>query len=293
MKSRLAPSGNRPPLARNPAILALLLLSTLGLRAQQTATLPPVDEKQVIQMLLLRIDSLEASEKELQDRVKKLEKGQSGNVAPTPVDPPAANQTARAEQESESLEPEKTDVNKTLLNIRGFSDFGLYGGNQKGRHTSFSLGDLNLFITSDISERFKFLTEPVFEANQDNGFEVDLERVLLEYDLNDYFKLSGGRYDTAIGYYNTAFHHTTWFQTATDRPYLFRDEEPILPVHSVYPVALENTIGTFLGEDGKVDIGRNHDLRPAAVPSLALYHPLGILEQLGPGRRCNRSCCPT
>jgi len=233
MKSRLAPSGNRPPLARNLAILALLLLSTLGLSAQQTATLPPVDDKQVIQMLLLRIDRLEASEKELQDRVKKLEKGQSGNVAPTPVDPPAANQTARAEQESESLEPEKTDVNKTLLNIRGFSDFGLYGGNQKGQHTSFSLGDLNLFITSDISERFKFLTELVFEANQDNGFEVDLERVLLEYDLNDYFKLSGGRYDTAIGYYNTAFHHTTWFQTATDRPYLFRDEEPILPVHSV------------------------------------------------------------
>jgi hypothetical protein len=236
MKSALAPSGNFPSV-RNLAPIVLLLLSTFDLRAQQTSTASPTDDKQIIQMLLRRIDRLEASEKQLQDRVRLLEKGQPRTGTPAQADPTAADQTtadagANA-QESESLEPEKTDVTKTLLNIRGFSDFGLYGGNQKGQHTSFALGDLNLFITSDISERFKFLTELVFEANQDNGFEVDLERVLLEYDLNDYFKLSGGRFDTAIGYYNTAFHHTTWFQTTTDRPFLFRDEDPILPVHSV------------------------------------------------------------
>jgi len=233
MKSPLAPSCNRPFLASTLAALALLLSAVLDMRAQQTATPPPVDDKQIIQMLLQRIDRLEASENELRDRVKQLEKGPPRATAPAPVDPPVASQTARGDQESESLAPEKTDVTKTLLNIRGFSDFGLYGGNEKGQHTSFSLGDLNLFITSDISERFKFLTELVFEANPDNSFETDLERVLLEYDLNDYFKLSGGRFDTAIGYYNTAFHHTTWFQTTTNRPYLFQDEEPILPVHSV------------------------------------------------------------
>jgi hypothetical protein len=233
MKLSLARSGNRSHVARNLVTLALVLLSTFYLRAQETATPPAADDKQIIQMLLQRIDHLEASEKQLQDRVRLLEKGQSGPGTPAPTDPPAANQAARTEQESEPVAPEKADVTKTLLNIRGFSDFGLYGGNQKGQHTSFALGDLNLFITSDISERFKFLTELVFEVNQDNGFDVDLERVLLEYDLNDYFKLSGGRFDTAIGYYNTAFHHTTWFQTTTDRPYLFRDEDPILPVHSV------------------------------------------------------------
>lgn len=230
MKLHLALSGNRLPVARTLATLLLFLLATFRLYGQATA--PPDDDKQIIQMLLQRIDHLEASEKELRDRVTQLEK-QSGTATSISAMPPTASQSARVEQESESLEPEKTDVSKTLLNIRGFSDFGLYGGNQKGQHTSFTLGDLNLFITSDISERFKFLTELVFEANQENGFEVDLERVLLEYDLNDYFKLSGGRFDTAIGYYNTAFHHTTWFQTTTNRPFLFQDEEPILPVHSV------------------------------------------------------------
>lgn len=240
MKLRLASSEKCPSVPKNLATLSLLLLCAFDLRAQQTATPATADDKQIIQTLLQRIDHLEASEKQLQasekqlqERVKLLEKGQSGTGTPAPADPPAQDQAARAEQESEPLEVEKTDVSKTLMKIRGFSDFGLYGGNQQGQHTSFSLGDLNLFITSDISERFKFLTELVFEADQDNGFGVDLERVLLEYDLNDYFKLSGGRYDTAIGYYNTAFHHTTWFQTTTDRPYLFRDEEPILPVHSV------------------------------------------------------------
>ena len=44
-----------------------------------------------------------------------------------------------------------------------------------------------------------------------------------------------GRYHTAIGYYNTAYHHSTWLQTATGRPFLFKfeDDSGILPIHNV------------------------------------------------------------
>jgi hypothetical protein len=75
----------------------------------------------------------------------------------------------------------------------------------------------------------------VFEVHQDNAFRAVLERVLLDYSLNDYFNLSVGRYHTAIGYYNTAYHNATWFQTATERPYIFEyeDEGGILPIHMV------------------------------------------------------------
>jgi hypothetical protein len=84
----------------------------------------------------------------------------------------------------------------------------------------------------------------VFEANSGqspanpgpiNAFKVEPERVLLEYSLNDYFNLSLGRYHTAIGYYNTAYHHSTWLQTTTGRPFLFEfeDDGGILPVHTV------------------------------------------------------------
>jgi len=59
--------------------------------------------------------------------------------------------------------------------------------------------------------------------------------MLLQYSYNDYFNLSVGRYHTAIGYYNTAYHHSTWFQTTTGRPFLFQFEDRggILPVHTV------------------------------------------------------------
>jgi hypothetical protein len=143
------------------------------------------------------------------------------------------------------LEPERMDVSKTLLRIRGFGDINFHGDNQKGDTTSFTLGQLNLFVTSDISEKFKFLGEIVFEGGPDNiygvtrgennTFGVDVERLLLQYSYNDYFNVSVGRYHTAIGYYNTAYHHSTWFQTTTGRPFLFQFEDRggILPVHTV------------------------------------------------------------
>lgn len=158
----------------------------------------------------------------------------------TPVPPPP-----RANEQADHAVPERMDVGNTLLKLRGFGDINLHGDNHKGDTTSFSLGQLNLFVTSDISEKFKFLSEIIFEGGPDNiygvttgqknTFSVDVERYLIEYSYSDYFKLAAGRWHTAIGYYNTAFHHSTWFQTTTDRPFLFNFEDRggILPIHTV------------------------------------------------------------
>lgn len=202
-------------------------------------------DQQTVKMLLQRIEQLEADQKALKERVAQLESAQKpGSTANSAAQPTPASATAHLGEPTETPEPEKMDVSKTLLNIRGFGDFGLYGGNQKGQTTSFSLGELNLFVTSNISDRFKFLSEIVFEANSGespstqepiNAFKAEPERVLLEYSLNDYFNLAAGRYHTAIGYYNTAYHHSTWLQTTTGRPFLFEfeDDGGILPVHTV------------------------------------------------------------
>jgi hypothetical protein len=229
----------------------------------------PELDSQTLQVLLRRVEQLESDDQQLRARVAELEKmlpagttsaatptpgrgagnamssmAASPSLAPTaPSSTPAAHVTvseaAHASQQSDTLEPDHMDVNKMLLNIRGFGDFGLYGGTQKGETTTFSLGQLNLFITSNVSDRFKVLSELVFEVHQNNDFEEDLERILLEYSFSDDFKLSAGRYHTSIGYYNTAYHHTTWFQTATSRPYIFNyeDEGGILPIHNVGVVA--------------------------------------------------------
>jgi len=236
-------------------VLSALVMNSALLFAQSVDSA----DGQTIQKLLQRIDQLEA-------RVARLEAAQlsgagaTSTVAATPTRASAASSStmapardvASSQQETENEqqpgngpEPERMDVSKTLLRIRGFGDINFHGDNGEGDTTSFTLGQLNLFVTSDISEKFKFLSEIVFEAGPDNiygvprgasnSFGVDIERYLLQYSYNDYFNLSVGRYHTAIGYYNTAYHHSTWFQTATGRPFLFQfeDQGGILPIHTI------------------------------------------------------------
>lgn len=284
-------------------LAGLALLGAPGLRAQQSSDSAATD-KQTLELLLQRIDQLEA-------RVRQLEadKQQAATVsmvsasvannslqasAPAPstasslspglISPPAparsavpalaasvqpqqgtANATPVAAQmgspqqqepessQSENAMAERMDLSKTLLRIRGFGDVSLIGGNrqaypptnQPAQTTSFALGQLDLFTTSDISDKFKFIGEIVFEGGPDNiygvttgsnnTFAVDIERYIIQYSYNDYFNVSAGRWHTGIGYYNTAYHHSTWLQTTTGRPLLFQFEDRggILPIHTV------------------------------------------------------------
>jgi hypothetical protein len=141
------------------------------------------------------------------------------------------------------------------LNIRGFFDFNIGSGSlanplifpvatngcmvcgnpETPPHTGFQAGEFDLFITSRLSDHLSFLTEMVFGADTTNEFSIDIERYQLTYRLNDYFSISAGRFHTAIGYYNTAYHHGNWFSTAEGRPimYLFEDSGGVLPVHTV------------------------------------------------------------
>jgi hypothetical protein len=102
-------------------------------------------------------------------------------------------------------------------------------------HTSFRAGEFDLFMTSQLSDKLSFLAETVFSTGPENDFEVDIERFQLTYQQNQYFQISAGRYHSAIGYYNTAYHHGLWFSTATGRPFMdfFEDAGGVLPVHEM------------------------------------------------------------
>lgn len=311
-------SGVRTTLRRCSGTLGrfLLLLPLLGtsltsISAAQSVPATSPDQ-QTLQMLLQRIDQLEA-------RVRQLEAAQHPPIAdvaasaaaqqstapappalltqppapyfqlaqnqPQPGTPsaPAASMQASTPQEheaepSERTETERMDLSKTLLRIRGFGDVTLHGDNYRPPGlrpdtTAFTLGQLNLFVTSDISDKFKFLSEIVFEAGPDNiygqergvanTFGVDVERYLLTYSYNDYFSLSAGRYHTAIGYYNTAYHHSTWLQTTTGRPLLFafEDQGGILPIHNVGVEAYGRIPSGFLGLHYVAEIGNGRESR--------------------------------
>src|SRR5215469_12745266 len=233
--------------AKTGIAFLLVICSTMAWsQASDTATRL---DQQTVQMLLARINQLEA-------RVAQLEG--AARQAASPATPPATIPTSQVsaqsnppssqpeqQEQADESEPDQKDVSETLLRIRGYGDINFHGDNVRGDTTAFSLGQLNLFVTSDISEKFKALSEIVFEGGPDNIYgvrtgvanqmSVDVERYLVQYSYNDYFNIGAGRYHTAIGYYNTAYHHSTWFQTTTDRPFLFafEDRGGILPIHSV------------------------------------------------------------
>jgi hypothetical protein len=183
------------------------------------------------QLLLQRIDQLDGEVKELRAALAKMATELPSQALPQAA-PPRQPET---EPQAQPAESQGMDVNKTLLRIRGFSDVTLHGSDLKGNTTSFSLGQLDLFVTSDLSEKLKFLSEIVFEAGQNNAYGVDVERLLVTYAYNDYLNVGMGRFHSAIGFYNTAYHHSTWFQTTTGRPFLFEFEDRggILPIHNV------------------------------------------------------------
>jgi hypothetical protein len=208
-------------------LVAVVMYSSASF-AQSAANISNSD-KDLIQALLRRVEQLES-------RVTQLEASNhqpATQPAMVPQGPPPAVVAPEPAPE-QMVEPQRMDA-KTLLQIRGFGDMTFHGSDMKGSTNSFSLGQLNLFVTSDISEKFRLLSEIVFEGDDNNVFGVDVERLLLQYSHNDYFNLSVGRYHTDIGFYNTAYHHSAWLQTAAGRPFLFlfEDQGGILPVHNV------------------------------------------------------------
>ncbi|HLJ90259.1 MAG TPA: hypothetical protein VKZ53_25835, partial [Candidatus Angelobacter sp.] len=100
---------------------------------------------------------------------------------------------------------------------------------------SFGIGDVDLFLTSYLNSKAMVLSEIVFSENADQTFDLDVERLLLKYDFNDYLKTSFGRYHTATSYYNSTFHHGQWLQTAADRPLVvqFTDHGGPIPSQAV------------------------------------------------------------
>ena len=108
-----------------------------------------------------------------------------------------------------------------MMKIRGFGDVGWHDTTGGVHKDTFALGQFDLFITSRLSDKTSVLAETVVEADSQNSVGIDLERLLLVYNPNDYVNLSMGRYHTAIGYYNTAYHHSAWMQTAMGRPFMF------------------------------------------------------------------------
>ena len=285
-----------------PAVCLLLALAP-SIRAQDAA------QTELIQKLLTRIDSLEK-------RVEELEKEKAPAAAavpaltPAPLVAEAAPQTRPAPSPAEAIHshdtapapeipPGDTLPQYPSLKIAGFGDVDFSALNLHGPnggfgaqtlltpHSGFEEGQFVLHLSSALSQRVTVFSEISLTARSDagtgtppaTGFNVELERLIIRYDLNDYFKLSFGRYHTPINYWNTAFHHGAWLQTTISRPEMIQFGGSFLPVHFVgalvegsvpangwnlnYNVGVGNGRGAVISRDG--DFGDINNSRATLV----------------------------
>jgi hypothetical protein len=184
------------------------------------------DQQETVKALLQEI-------KELKSRVAALEAKQTheGAVVAAPQPTPTPSAIPPAEAQAPVAEPGAFGINRGIK-FQGFgsvtykatdavpSELGAVNGFRPGTAGSFSIGvgDVALFLTSQLTAKSMVLTEITFSETVTGEFNSEVERLLFKYDANDSLKTSFGRFRTATSYYNKTFHHGLWLQTATDRP---------------------------------------------------------------------------
>lgn len=97
---------------------------------------------------------------------------------------------------------------------------------------NFGLGEQDLFITSEISQRLSFLGETVFKYSFDSptSFDISVERIILKYNYAGNHSILIGKHHTPINYWNDTYHHGRVFFPTVDRPLLF--SQGFIPLHT-------------------------------------------------------------
>lgn len=281
--------------------LALVLLLPMSVAAQSAST---NEREQEMQEMRARIEKLERFVAELQKEKDSKNGVATAQAANEPVSAPAAPSASPVQHEDTTASmdhsggqggtPSGAERRFPALHFRGFGDVDFAGTDAKGTKSGFNMGQLILHMSSPLSEKVSVFGETSFTAQAGptaTAYNVDVERLLIRYDYNDFFKLSFGRYHTPINYWNTAFHHGLWLQTTIARPEMIRFGGRFLPVHFIGmqaegnipsgPIGLGYNAGLGNGRSGNIarggdngDINNNRAwvvnlfARPAALNGL-------------------------
>lgn len=259
-------------------LVALFVLSSLG----WTQNASPSDAE-TIPLLVQQVKELQKHDRELEDRIKLLEANQKAASTPEPAASVPVASTTGASAPAEATAPSAAspqelpeglhdlhgiqwkgfaEVNYKVLNQRQ-PELGTYGF-IPGSAGNFYTGDFDLFLTSKLTARTSILSEMVFEETDAQNYKIDLRRVLLKCDWNDHLKMSFGRYQTSIGYYNQEFLSAAWLQTTADRPLVmeYASDGGLLPTQAV-GVSLTGSIPSAkLGLHYLAEYGTSDTVRP-------------------------------
>ncbi len=178
------------------------------------------------------------------------------------------------------------------LLLRGFGNLD-YRYEDGDLPNTFVLGQLDLFMTSELSDNLSVLAEIVFEGKEGREERIiDVERYQIKYSPRDAFSVALGRMHTVLGYWNQTYHHGTWFQTTAFRPdvYRFEDEGGLLPIHEVglRVFGVQSLAGLRLHYAASVANGRAADSHEVTTVQDANDHKavnlwLGVSPKAAPG----------
>ena len=148
-------------------------------------------------------------------------------------------------------------IERPPIAIRGFADADFAKSNDPSEPQAFTVGQFVLHMSAQLGKKVTFFGETSFTARS-NTYTLEVERVIVRYDVDDHLKLSVGRYHTPISYWNIAFHHGLWLQTTIRRPEMIQVGGNFQPVHFVGLLA-EGSVGSptlGLGYNAGVGNGR-------------------------------------
>jgi hypothetical protein len=239
-------------------IILLLVLVVAPTLAQE------VQENDANATLVKRVEQLEH---ELQAVKAELAASKTANAkaSVTAESDAAAPGQDKVSESTQSTAEHRTDGLLSVggLKIRTFGDIRFRGGDLKGQKNSFEVNDLDFLFTGRLSDKITALSEITFELGEGSVTRTDARRAMLQFQPSNNFKIAAGRFQTGIGFYNTAYYHARWLATTADRPLLFQpsDEGGVLPT-SLTGVTATGAIPSgrlglsYLAEFGTADVQR-------------------------------------
>lgn len=167
-------------------------------------------------------------------------------------------------------QPEISNVSTNQTNsFRGVSQTGQYIKRDSSfSKSNFNTGTFALFVTSQLSDRMSVLSEVSFSSSG-NKSTFELQRLMVRYNVQDYFSVRVGKMFTPIGYWNNQFTLGLILQPTIQRPAALRtvsdggvlqykdngvqfEGENITSARLSYKVMLGNGVGYF-GSNDKPD----------------------------------------
>jgi hypothetical protein len=250
----------------NRTAILLLLVASLS-HAQDAAP----SEQEMIQQLVQQVKALQSKVEALeqQQRTVGASNAELTSQPASSPDPDAADnrpQPASLMGELHELRGIQWqgfgEVNYKALNQR-LPELGT-NGFVPGSSGNFYTGDFDLLLTARINDKASVLSEIVIGEGDAQSYAVDLARMLFNYDYNDHLRMSFGRYQTGIGYYNTAFRSNSWFQTTADRPLVmeFARDGGVLPTQAVGFSLTGSIPSGRLGLNYMAEYGSSDTIRP-------------------------------